>query len=377
MLQRVAPLNQRAGNLPDAVGVTVLAEFLGVNAGFRGGNDEEILDGLGHEAAFLGLDRLADDRRQVEFLLRKPLQGGFRDLPESGRVDFPDDPVGDGVLVGPPCVEVAEELLQEVGGEDLADHVEDLVGPELVADLAQPLQELLEHAAFAGVTGHEVENDAVVLLAVPVDAADPLLEPDGVPRDVVVDHLGAELEVDPFARGLGGDEHLGGFAELPLGIDAAPRRVAVADLHPAVDLGDGEAPLPELAVGAAVFAVADEEVERVLVLGEEQKLLLRVGEEALVLENALQLGELRLDFPLFENAGLVDELGQAGDFDPEGGRVHRSYHVFKLGDDLLLLVFGKLVEVVGNPLLDLLLPVGFGVGQDLLAPLPHPFQAFA
>ena len=92
----------------------------------------------------------------------------------------------------------------------------------------------------------------------------------------------------------------------------------------------------------------------------------RVGEEALVLENALQPGELRLDFPLFENAGLVDELGQAGDFDPEGGRVDRGYHIFKLGDDLLLLVFGKLVEVVWDPLLDLLLPVGFGVGQDLL-----------
>ena len=127
-------------------------------------------------------------------------------------------------------------------------------------------------------------------------------------------------------------------------------------------------------MGAAVFAVADEEVERVLVLGEEQKLLRRVGEEALVLENALQLGELRLDLPLFENAGLVDEPGQAGDFGPEGGRVDRGYHVFELGDDLLLLVFGKLVEVVWDPLLDLLLPVGFRVGQDLLAPIPHPFQ---
>ena len=116
--------------------MTVLADFLGVNAGFRGGNDEEVLDGLGHEAAFPGLDGLADDRRQVKFLLCKPLQGGLRDLPEPGRVDFADDPVGDGVLVGAPCVEVAEELLQEVGGEDLADHVEDLVGSELVADLA-------------------------------------------------------------------------------------------------------------------------------------------------------------------------------------------------------------------------------------------------
>ncbi len=77
LLQCVPPLNQRARDFPDPVDVTVLAHLLGVNAGFRGGNDEEILDDLGHEAAFLGLDRLADDRRQVEFFLRQPLQGGF------------------------------------------------------------------------------------------------------------------------------------------------------------------------------------------------------------------------------------------------------------------------------------------------------------
>ena len=112
-----------------------------------------------------------------------------------------------------------------------------------------------------------------MLLAVAVDAPDPLLEPDGVPRDVVVDHQRAELKVDAFARGLRGDEHLGRLAELALGVDAAPRRVAVADLHAAVDLGDGEAPLAELAERPAVLAVAGQEVERVLVLGEDEKLL--------------------------------------------------------------------------------------------------------
>src|SRR5208337_1118083 len=110
VLQRVPPLNQRAGNLPDSIDVTILAYFLGVNAGFRGGNAEEILDGFGYETAFPGLDALADDRRQVKFLLCKPLQGGLRDLPKPGRVDFADDPVGDRVLVGAPGVEVAEEL---------------------------------------------------------------------------------------------------------------------------------------------------------------------------------------------------------------------------------------------------------------------------
>ena len=144
--------------------------------------------------------------------MASPSRADSRDFPETGRVGFPDDPVGYRVLVGPPGVEVAEELLQEVRGENLADHVEDLVGPQFVADLPQSLQELLEHTALAGVAGDEIEDDAVVFLAVPVDAPDPLFETYGVPRDVVVDHLGAELKVDPFAGGFGGDEHLGGFA---------------------------------------------------------------------------------------------------------------------------------------------------------------------
>jgi len=45
-----------------------------------------------------------------------------------------------------------------------------------------------------------------------VNAAHPLLKADRVPRDVVIDHQPAELEVDAFARGFRGDKHLTGFA---------------------------------------------------------------------------------------------------------------------------------------------------------------------
>jgi len=71
-----------------------------------------------------------------------------------------------------------------------------------------------------------------------VNAAHPLLKADRVPRDVVIDHQPAELEVDTFSSGLCGDEHLAGFAELALGVDSGAGRVAVADLHPAVNLGN-------------------------------------------------------------------------------------------------------------------------------------------
>ena len=57
----------------------------------------------------------------------------------------------------------------------------------------------------------------------------------------------AELEVDPLAGRLGRHQDLGLLLELPLGVDAGARRVAVADLHPAVDLRDRQPPLAELA----------------------------------------------------------------------------------------------------------------------------------
>ena len=192
--------------------------------------------------------------------------------------DVADDPGLDVGDVGPAGVEVAEQPLQQVAGEDLADHVEDLVRAQLLADLAEPFQELGEHPPFVGVHRHEVEDEAVVLLAVAVDAAHPLLQPHRVPGDVHVHEHVAELEVDPLAGRLGRHQDLGLLLELALGVDAGARRVAVADLHPAVDLGDRQPPLAELAERPAVLAVAREVIERVLVLGEEQQLRLGVGE---------------------------------------------------------------------------------------------------
>ena len=101
--------------------------------------------------------------------------------------------------------------------------------------LLDALEQLLEDAALAGRRRDEVEDQAVLLLAVAVDAAHALFQPHRVPGDVVVDHQPAELEVDALARRLGGHQHLAILAELALGVDARARRVAVADLHAAVD----------------------------------------------------------------------------------------------------------------------------------------------
>ena len=246
---------QVARDLADAVDVAVLGRRLGMQAGLGRGLDEEVLDDLGHQPPLLGLGRLADDRREVQFLLGQALQGDS--VIARNRSGLTSRTMRSSICARRSAgVHVAEQLLQQVRREDLAHHVEHLVGAQVLADLAQPLEQLLQHAAFAGVLGHEVEDEAVVLLAVAVDAADPLFQPDGVPGDVEVDHQPAELKVDAFAGRFGGDEHLGLLLELALGVDAGARRVAVADLHAAVDLRDRQPPLAELAQRPAVLAVA-------------------------------------------------------------------------------------------------------------------------
>ncbi len=68
--------------------------------------------------------------------------------------------------------------------------------------------QLAEDLAFDGVGGDEVEDQAVLELAVAVNAAHALFEPVGVPGDVVVEQDMAALEVDAFARGFGGHKDL-------------------------------------------------------------------------------------------------------------------------------------------------------------------------
>jgi hypothetical protein len=82
--------------------------------------------------------------------------------------------------------------------------------------------------------GDEVPQVARALLADAVDAAEALLDPVGVPRQVVVDHQVGDLEVDALAGGVGGDEHLHGRVDPEPVLDVA----AVVALDAAVDRDD-------------------------------------------------------------------------------------------------------------------------------------------
>ena len=79
-----------------------------------------------------------------------------------------------------------------------------------VEDLAEKIELLgkdLERETLRNIAGcQEADDSDAALLAIPVDAADALLDALGVPRQVVVDDRVAELEVQPLSAGFGRDE---------------------------------------------------------------------------------------------------------------------------------------------------------------------------
>ena len=95
-----------------------------------------------------------------------------------------------------------------------------------------------------------------MLLAVAVDSADPLLEADRAPRDVVVHHQPAELEIDALARSVGRHQEATRAAErLNLGLSLRVR-------HAAVDHGD--------LVGVAnTLKAPDDVAQRIPMFGED------------------------------------------------------------------------------------------------------------
>jgi len=103
-----------------------------------------------------------------------------------------------------------------------------------------------------------------------------LFKPDGIPRDVIVDHLRAELKINSLSRCLRGYQYLGTLTELTLRIDTAAGRITVADLHPSMYLRNSKPPLAQLSERSILTTVASQKVERILMLGEDEELFLSV-----------------------------------------------------------------------------------------------------
>jgi hypothetical protein len=194
---------------------------------------QEAGDGLGHDAPLLRPRAPLDQHLEVELLAREPLERVLADGAELPSSTSRSRRSSRSASPSFPGVVVAQHALDVGRGQDLADHVEHGVVVERVADLLQLLEQPLQDAALDGVGGHEVEDQAVLALAVAVDAAHPLFEAVRVPGDVVVEEDVADLKVDALARGLGGDQDLDlAFAELLLGVERVPGSSREPDFMP-------------------------------------------------------------------------------------------------------------------------------------------------
>ncbi len=263
-------------------GVGERGDDLEVQAGVFRAVADEPGNGLRHNAPFLGQRTPFHEHAQIELLRRQPLQSVPTDRAELPLVHVLEQAVFQVGIAEPASVVVAEDALDMGGGQNFADHVEHSVVIEGVPDFLELLQQPLQHAAFDGVRGDEVEDQAVLALAVPVDAPHALFESVGVPGDVIVEKDVANLEVDAFTCGLGGHQDLDRpIAELLLGIEPRSRLVAGTGPHAAVDEADPESPLLEF---------AHEIVQRVLELREDQQSLILVIEETLFLKQFLEPG---------------------------------------------------------------------------------------
>ena len=111
--------------------------------------------------------------------------------------------------------------------QHLAHNIEHRVVVQRIANLLQLFQEALEHLALDGIRRDEIEYQAVLVLAVAVNAPHPLFETVGVSGNVVVEEDVANLQVDSLAGGLGGHQHLyRALTELLLGVEPCTGRVS-------------------------------------------------------------------------------------------------------------------------------------------------------
>ena len=148
---------------------------------------QEAGDRLRHDAPLLRPRASLDQHLEIELLARKPLESVLADGAELVLVHVAQQALLEIGIAEAPGVVVAQHALDVGRRQDLADHVEDGVVVQRVADLLQLLKQPLQDAPLDRVGRDEVEDQAVLALAVAMDAAHPLLQAVGVPRDVVVE----------------------------------------------------------------------------------------------------------------------------------------------------------------------------------------------
>ncbi len=155
----------------------------------------------------------------------------------------------------------------------------------------------MQNHPLAGRGGNQVVDVDLVALTVTVDAAHPLLQPSGVPGQIVVEHQVAELQIDALAGSLGGHHHLFLVMKDSLGL------VALLGRHRPINSSHAQTPPHQ---------VFHQVIESVLRLGEDKQLL--PGLEQVAASHHLpQFVQLPFRAGHFHGQGLRGQAGQDGD----------------------------------------------------------------
>ena len=128
-------------------------------------------------------------------------------------------------------------------GQNFANNVEHGVIVERVADFLELLQKALQDSSFDGVRRDKVKDQAILALPVTMNAPHALLEPIGIPWDIVVKEDVADLKIDALSCGLRRNEDLN-FPIAKLLLREQPRAglVSRTGFHPAMDETHAEPP---------------------------------------------------------------------------------------------------------------------------------------
>ena len=187
----------------------------------------------------------------------------------------------------------------------------------LAAERLPGLFQLLEQppvdVALAGLVGDQVPQVADLRLADAVDAAEALFQAVRVPGQVVVDHQVGALQVDAFAGGVGGQQHL----HLRVVPERFLRRQTFLAAYAAMD--DDHRRLAAEQSRDALLQVA----QRVPVLGEDHQLLMRRGRRPR--DRAVAVANRRLPGPAVPSCSREDLAEQARELAPLGVRASTAY----------------------------------------------------
>src|SRR5262249_52386788 len=162
-----------------------LREFSQLDTNNGCGATKEVFNNFRHKAPLLGLGRLPEDGREIQFSFCESFQSRIRDAAYACRVNLLDDSLFDQLLrhliTG---VHVTEHFLQLIRREHLAENVEHLAGTlgvKVILNFCNALEELLKDSTLTRIGRYEIENEAVLLLAVSMNAAHALFQAHRIP----------------------------------------------------------------------------------------------------------------------------------------------------------------------------------------------------